>query len=148
MAATPDSAALQRLADLTTERRIQLGMTKSDLARAAGLTINTYNKVEAARPVRDITYGKIEPVLGWATGACREVLSGAGEAPVTMTSSKHGAPRAVSPEVFQRDIEEAVQAAAITATDNLTTADVRKLKQHVVEELRRRGYLPPAETAD
>ncbi|KOG63999.1 hypothetical protein ADK76_10850 [Streptomyces griseoflavus] len=147
MATTRDSAALQRLADLIAERRIQLHMTKSDLARAAGVTINTYNKVESARPVRDTTYGKVEPVLGWAPGACRDVLAGAGEAPVSTQPSGEGALRSADPEAFQRDIEEAVQAAAITATDTLTTADVRKLKQHVVEELRRRGYLPEADTS-
>ncbi|MFI2242625.1 helix-turn-helix domain-containing protein [Streptomyces chrestomyceticus] len=148
MAATWDSAALQRLADLITERRTQLGMTKSDVARAAEVTINTYNKIEAARPVRDTTYGKVEPVLGWATGACRTVLAGADEAPVAATSPGHGAPCAVAPEVFQRDIEEALQAAAIAATDTLTTADIRKLRQHLVEELRRRGYLPDAGTTE
>ncbi|MFH8591226.1 hypothetical protein [Streptomyces rimosus] len=142
MAATRDSAALQRLADLITERRIQLSMTKSDLARAAGLTINTYNKVEAARPVRDTTYGRIEPVLGWSPGSCRNVLTGTGEPSAITRSPECGPSRSADPEVFQRDIEEAVQAAAIAATDTLTTADLRKLSQHLVEELRRRGYLP------
>ncbi|WP_159393965.1 hypothetical protein [Streptomyces sp. NRRL F-5755] len=60
-----------------------------------------------------------------------------------MTSSPEcGPPRSADPQVFRRDIEEAVQAADIAATDTLTTADLRKLSQHLVEELRRRGYLP------
>ncbi|MFI0915209.1 hypothetical protein [Streptomyces abikoensis] len=138
MATRPDRSDLHRLADLIQARRVELGMHKIDVARAAELTITTYNKVEAGEPVRDVTYGKVEPVLRWATGTCRSILDGA--PPTTMEPSV--VPGAfysvISPGDLEREVARAVQEAAVAVT-NMPASEIRELKQRVIEELRQRG---------
>lgn len=140
-----DAVALQRLATLVTKRRLELGMDKIEVARAAELTITTYSKIEAAQPVRDTTYGKLESVLGWAPRSCLDILDGL-ETPALIT--EHIGPAATSPVLsgdLVADVEDAVQNAAIHVSDNLTGAEIRRLKSLVVEDLRRRGILPPVQ---
>ncbi|WP_030670476.1 hypothetical protein [Streptomyces rimosus] len=143
MATPRDRDALQRLAKLVAERRIELDMHKIDVARAAGTTITTYRKIEAAEPVRDVTYGKIEPVLSWAPGTCRDILNGSADAATVERSPVPGYVYSpVTTDDLQSDVEDSVQEALIAVTDGLTSADIRKIKQRAIEELRRRGRLP------
>lgn len=142
MAPPHDESALQRLAALITQRRVDLKMNKIDVARAADIQINTYSKVEEGKPVRATTYGKIEEVLGWAPGSCSDILRGAAAATVI----ENGAPGAVispiHPGDLANDVAEAVQNAAITVSDSLTSAEIRRMKQLVVDELVKRGKIP------
>lgn len=142
MAPPQDESALQRLATLVTQRRVDLKMNKIDVARAADIQINTYSKVEEGKTVRPTTYGKIEEVLGWARGSCVDILRGATAATVV----ENGSPGAVISPVqagdLAEDVAEAVQNAAITVSDSLTAAEIRRMKQLVVEELVKRGKIP------
>ncbi|MFH8751032.1 hypothetical protein ACH4GK_32175 [Streptomyces rimosus] len=143
MAAPQDRAALQRLARLVAERRTQLGMHKIDVARAAETTITTYRKIESGEPVRDVTYGKIEPVLNWAPGTCRDILDGAvGATAVERSPAASYVYSPVTADDLQGDFEDSVQEALIAVADGLTSAEIRKIKQQAVEALRRRGRLP------
>ena len=140
-----DAVALTRLATLVTKRRLELGMDKVEVARAADLTITTYGKIERGESVRDTTYGKLEPVLGWAPRSCLDILGGL-ETPALIT--ERIGPAATSPVLsgdLVGDVEDAVQDAAIHVSDNLTGAEIRRLKALVVENLRQRGILPPAQ---
>ncbi|MER6492617.1 hypothetical protein [Streptomyces griseorubiginosus] len=115
-------------------------MNKIDVARGAQIQINTYSQVEAGKSVRPATYGKIEPVIGWANGSCLDVLRGG-----TPTVIEAGPPGAVS-SPFQggdlaKDVADAVQDAAISVSDTLTAAEIRELKRRVVEELAKRGRI-------
>lgn len=132
--------ALTKLAEQVARRRTYLGKTKIDVARAAGITITTYGNVEAGVSVRDSTYGKIEPVLGWAAGSCQDVLRG--DAPTLVTAGPLGT--VISPITdadLRNAVERAVQDAAVATTD-LPASEIRKMKQRVIEELRRQGKLP------
>lgn len=143
MTGRKDAVALARLAALVTKRRLELGMDKVEVARSAGFTITTYSKVEAGEPVRDTSYGKLEPVLGWAPRSCLDILEGA--ALPTVISGHVGA-AATSPVLageLTDDIGDAVQDAAIHVSDTLTGAEIRRLKNKVIENLRERGVLPP-----
>lgn len=145
MTASKDPVALGRLAALVTKRRLELGLDKIDVARAAELTITTYGKIERGESVRDTSYGKLEPALGWAPRSCLDVLNGA-SAPTLITD--HVGPAATSPVTssdLADDIEKAVQDAAIHVSDSLTASDIRNLKAKVVDILRDRGKLPPRE---
>lgn len=140
MAPPSNESALQRLATLVIQRRSSLGMNKIDVARAAQIQINTYSKVEEGKSVRAVTYGKIEPVIGWARGSCLDVLGG--DDPTVVEPGPAGA--AVSPVRsgdLADDVAAAVQEAAISVSDSLTSAEIRELKRRVVEELVKRGRL-------
>lgn len=135
MAPPQDVSALKRLADLVIKRRSELGMHKVDVARAAKMQVNTYSKVEDGQPARSTTYARIEPILGWATGSCMDILSGAA-APTLIEGTPSGA--VISPvraEDLAQDVGKIVQDAAIAISDSLTSAEIRALKQRVVDEL-------------
>ncbi|MFI6290109.1 helix-turn-helix domain-containing protein [Nonomuraea sp. NPDC050790] len=70
----PDYAALARE---TKERRLTLGLSINAAAKAAGkMSPITWSNVEKARSARDLTYTRIERVLGWAPGSAVAVLAG------------------------------------------------------------------------
>jgi transcriptional regulator with XRE-family HTH domain len=142
MAPPQDESALQRLATLVTRRRVELGMNKIDVARAAQLQINTYSKVEEGKSVRPTTYGKIEPVLGWANGACSDILDGATAATAVERRQAGAVVSGIQPGDLAADIADAVQDAAVSVSDSLTSAEIREMKRRVVDELIRRGKLP------
>jgi hypothetical protein len=141
MAPPYDESALQRLATLVIQRRSSLGMNKIDVARAAQIQINTYSKVEEGKSVRPVTYGKIEPVIGWARGSCLEILRGAAGATVIDAGPAGVAVSPVRPGDLADDVASAVQDAAISVSDSLTSAEIRELKRRVVEELVKRGRI-------
>lgn len=119
------------------KRRVDLGFNKIDVARAAKVQINTYSKIEDAKPVRPTTYGKVEAVLGWAPGTCSDILDGASAA----TLVEHDGPGTISPvqaDDLVKDVGDAVQNAAIAISDDLSAAQIRALKQQVVEEVMQR----------
>ncbi|MFT2014651.1 hypothetical protein ACMA1D_02200 [Streptomyces sp. 796.1] len=135
MSTPRDEAALQRLAGHVTQRRVALRLHKSDAAKAAGITINTYNQVEAGRPVRALTYGSIEPMLHWAPGSCLAILKGG--SPTLVEPGGTGA--VISPVDsgdLESDIAQAVQNAAISVSDSLTASEIRELKRRAVEEFK------------
>ncbi|MFE9736196.1 hypothetical protein ACFYO9_37720 [Streptomyces sp. NPDC005863] len=137
MAPPYDAAALQRLASAVTQQRVDLGYNKIDVARAAELQINTYSKIEDAKPVRPTTYGKVENVLGWARGTCTDILNGA----TAPTLIERRSPATISPlhvEDLAKDVGDAVQNAAISVSDDLSAAQIRALKQQAVNEVLQR----------
>lgn len=141
MAPPQDKAALQRLAALIVDRRSSLGMNKIDVARAAQIQINTYSKVEEAKPVRPVTYGKIEPVIGWAHNSCMEILRGAAKPTLAEAGPKGVVYSPIQEGDLADDVAAAVQDAAVAVSDSLTAAEIRELKRRVVEELRKRGRI-------
>lgn len=141
MAPPFDESALQRLATLVIQRRSSLGMNKIDVARGAQIQINTYSKVEEGKSVRPVTYGKIEPVIGWARGSCLDILRGAAGATVVTPGPAGAAVSPVRQGDLAEDVAAAVQEAAVSVSDSLTAAEIRELKRRVVEELAKRGRL-------
>jgi DNA-binding XRE family transcriptional regulator len=142
MTAHHDAEPLRRLAGLIAQRRVDLGMNKIDMARTAGLTITTYSKVEAGLSVRDVTYAKIEPILGWATGSCRHILNGGSAPTVIEPSSVEGISLVAIPaDGFEEDLSQAVTSAMVAVADNLTAAEIREISRRAMEELKRRGVI-------
>lgn len=82
---------LAELGDLVLHRREQLGLTMDQVASVAGIARTTQWNIEKGKRVRGLSYARLEPVLGWASGACRLYLS-TGEPPVA------SAPAAAEPE--------------------------------------------------
>ena len=117
-------------------------MNKIDVARAAQLQINTYSKVEDGKPVRVTTYARIEPILGWAQGSCSDILDGATAATVVEKRPGGAVVSDVQAGDLATDIANAVQNAAVSVSDSLTAAEIREMKQRVLDELIRQGKLP------
>ena len=135
MSAQPD---LDRLAGAVKARRIQLHPSRVAAAAAAGVVKDTWRRVEEGRPVREVTYAKMEPALNWATGSCAAVLAGDGP---TEIDPVPGAPDAVMSRLDPSVVSEVVQLAAIATTRGLTADEIRTLSDRVVQDLRERGLI-------
>lgn len=90
------TANWDRLAGAIRERRAVLGLSRQQLADAAGVTLSTIKNLEGARrPTRlPSSMGAVEQALGWTAGSGREVLNG-GEPTIVATAA--GYPPAQDP---------------------------------------------------
>jgi transcriptional regulator with XRE-family HTH domain len=135
----PSSSDYARLADTARERRLELGLSIVAVAAAAGMSKDTYKRVEAGLPIRDASYVKIDKALHLAIGSCHDVLSGA-DIVATARSGDELQLRtlSVAPETAAKD---AVVSAVIATNGSLTAAEISDLSQRILEELKDRGVL-------
>jgi transcriptional regulator with XRE-family HTH domain len=139
LVATPD---LQRLAEHATRRRLQLNLSVIRAAGMAGISKDTWKRVERGEPVRHMTYDKIEEALHWTVGSCRKILDG-GEAVILDDEVEADPIKPIPSEALEVEIRDAVQGALIATTDDLTAAQIRSVNERAIEVLRSRGILPP-----
>jgi transcriptional regulator with XRE-family HTH domain len=132
---------LKRLEAHVKARRLELGLAIKQAAADAGMSKDTWIRVERGAPVRDLNYAKIDVVLQWAPGSCQAVLEGRNPLP--------GRPAESDPDVTisaipRGDVDEeardVVQLAAI-ATTGLPADEIRALSDRVVHDLRVRGLI-------
>lgn len=123
-----------RLGALMKQRRLELDLPKRSVSDKAGVSINTYGRVEEGYPVRDVSYSKIESALGWTAGSAQKVLAGTGE-PVAEDA------QVASIKMSEDALTDSVQRAFVAVTDDLTAAQIRELSDRVVEDLKKRGHV-------
>lgn len=132
-----EEADLKRLAELVQERRVELRLGIVPAANEAGMSKDTWKRVEAGLPVRATTYPGIEHALQWAAGSCRAILEGA-SGPVVVRPVDGGHVIATD---LAAQVEDSVKLAAIAVSDNLTASEIRDLSKRVIEELKQRGAI-------
>lgn len=128
---------LDRLARQVKAHRLELYPSRLAAANAAGISKDTWRRVEEAEEVRDATYAKIDKALGWATGSC--VLIAEGDSPVLGTEAG-GATVGPSP-LTDDEIRAAAFAAATRRLPAAPIGDVQAFVEELVEALRRTGGL-------
>lgn len=114
---------LPRLAAHTKQRRLGLHLARLAAAKAADVSKDTWQRVEEGKPVREMNYAKIEPVLGWAPGSCLAILAG-GEpemldpipAGPEVSAGPEADPRSGVDDVIQRMLREGTPDGKILAT--------------------------------
>ncbi|WP_075737561.1 helix-turn-helix domain-containing protein [Streptomyces acidiscabies] len=128
---------LDRLGDRVKSHRLALYPSRQAAAAAAGITKDTWQRVEEGRPVRDTSYAKIDAALGWAAGSCLIVAEG-GE-PLL------GEAGAATPVHAMRPTEGAVRSAVLeAATAKLSETPIGQVQEfadELVEVLRRAGVV-------
>jgi DNA-binding XRE family transcriptional regulator len=131
---------LERLGKTVKARRLALYESRVAAAKAAGISKDTWKRVEEGEPVRDGTYVKVDPALNWAPGSCAAVLEGreamsvgtAEEAPDVVTT-------VIPSEALDEAVRDIVQLASIATTKGLTSDEIRALSDRVVRDLKKRG---------
>ncbi|QCX81122.1 hypothetical protein C9F11_37695 [Streptomyces sp. YIM 121038] len=113
-------------------------------AEAAGVSKDTWQRIEEGREVREVTYAKVDRGLGWAAGSCLAIAEG-GEPvevgyietgpDVTMVSRL---PAAWSDE-FEDDVRQALMDSAIATTPDLPIGKIQELADQFMEALRKRA---------
>ena len=131
---------LGRLAHHVKRHRLELYPSRLAAAQAAGISKDTWQKVEDGEPVRESTYAKIDRALHWAVGSCIAVAEGGTPALVSLAEATASAE---SPdERRQLSADEVRQAAFEAARAKLPTApigDIDAFSDALVEILRRAG---------
>ena len=124
-----------RLAKLARARRLELGLAITAVAEAAGISKDTYRRIEEGRDVRDISYARIEPALRWASGSCRAVLEGGEPTPAEQSKP------VVTRVELDEDVMGQIVKAAIVTTSELSAAEIRTISDRVIADLKLRGLL-------
>ncbi|MFF8997079.1 hypothetical protein ACF1GW_30905 [Streptomyces achromogenes] len=129
---------LDRLAKHVKAHRLELYPSRLAAARAAGISKDTWQRVEEGEEVRESTYAKVDRALGWVTGSCVAIADGGEPAFIgESTTSSSGADAKLTPE-------EAHKLAWDAARETLPTAPIGELDAFVeglVERLRRAGIV-------
>lgn len=137
---TPD---LGRLATLVKTRRTELKLGVEPAAKLAGISKDTWKRVEAGLKVWDSKHAGIETALQWAPGSFQLILDG--QDPIVseqITGGPEGAAiNQIPKSELKRLVGDAVQSAAIATTGSLTGDEILKLNERVLEELRERGVI-------
>lgn len=134
-----DEAA--RLARYVKDRRLHLGLARQRAADLAGMSKDTWKRIEEGTGVRDMSYVKLDPVLQWAPGSARAVLHG-GEPILVRPAEESGAEIAERPvEDLDERAREVVQLAMLATTSGLTADEIRALSDRAVKDLRDRGII-------
>lgn len=131
---------LQRLADAVTLRRADLGLSREECARRAGMSNNTWGRIEQGRPARDTSYSRIDRVLDWPIGTCAQILDDPTFEP--FPSEIVARARVSQVPIGEDAVRSAIQNATIATAPNLTGAQIMELQERAIAELRRRGLLP------
>ncbi|WP_405461584.1 helix-turn-helix domain-containing protein [Streptomyces sp. NBC_00101] len=126
----------QRLAAKVRERRLVLGMSITGAADSAGMSKDTWRRIEEGGLVRQTTYTKIDSVLGWAPGSALGILDGSD--PIEVEQLGGGVTAARIPE---GELDKAITGAMVAVVDTMTAAEIREVARRVVEELKDKGVL-------
>jgi hypothetical protein len=108
----------QRLADLVSERRADLGMTQEDVRAAGGPSTATQRLIEGALQSRyqPVILGRLETALKWERGSVRRILAGRDPVAVDSEPEPVTATASVTPTPMAADTDaDAMESAVVTA---------------------------------
>ncbi|WP_406418295.1 helix-turn-helix domain-containing protein [Streptomyces sp. NBC_01614] len=133
---------LERLAARVKQRRTELRLGIEPAAKLAGISKDTWKRVEAGLTHRDTSYTGIETALQWAVGSCRRILDG--EEPIINQPIEPGSDTHIAEipkSTLERAVGDAVTSAAIATKGSLTGDEIVELNARVLKELRERGVI-------
>ncbi|MFJ6616636.1 hypothetical protein ACIQOW_03505 [Kitasatospora sp. NPDC091335] len=104
------------------------------------MSITTWRRVEEGQSVRDVTYARVDEVLGWPLGTSARVIDDPDYTPMASEVVK-GARFSKAP-LSSDALRQAIQNATIATAPGLTGAQIQELQERAIEELRRQGLLP------
>ena len=124
------------------QRRTQLRLGIEPAAKLAGISKDTWKRVEAGLTHRDTSYTGIETALQWAVGSCQRIRDG--EEPIINEPIDPGSDAHIA-QIPKSDLErvvgDAVTSAAIATKGSLTGDEILALNERVLKELRERGVI-------
>lgn len=131
---------LDRLAARVLAHRLEQYPSRLAAARAAGISKDTWHRVERGEEVIGPSYAAIDRALGWATGSCVAVAEG-GEPLLVEAAGDLPPPAEASPPLGARQLREAAFEAAMAKLPSAPIGEVRAFADELVQVLRRGGSL-------
>jgi DNA-binding XRE family transcriptional regulator len=130
---------LDRLAARVKAHRLELFPSRKAAADTAGISKDTWQRVEEGQEVRENTYAKIDRVLGWAIGSCIAITEG-GEP--TLVDADADSSAAVPLERLSAEaVRQAAWEAARAKLPGAPIGDIDAFSDELVEVLRRAGQV-------
>ncbi|MFJ4926907.1 helix-turn-helix domain-containing protein [Streptomyces sp. NPDC088736] len=130
---------LGRLATRVKAHRHEQYPSRDAAATAAGVTRNTWKRVEEGQEVRELTYAKVDKALGWVTGSC--ILIAEGGEPFLAAGFPAYSP-AATPELPSEDeARRAAYEAARGAMPKTPIGEVDDFVDRFVKALRQTGQV-------
>ena len=121
---------------------MELGLGIEPAAKLAGISKDTWKRVEAALKVWDSKYAGVEAALQWASGSCMRILDGHDPIPNEAAEAAPGVKIAQIPKPdLERLVGDAVKVAAIATKGSMTGDEILALNERVLQELRERGVI-------
>jgi hypothetical protein len=130
---------LDRLAKYVKAHRLEQYSSRDAAAVAAGITKDTWQRVEEGRPAREASYAKVDRALGWSVGSCVAVAEGG--APV-LVDQGGGVQSSVPMAALSEDaVRRAAFEAARAKLPSAPIGDIDAFAEELVEVLRRSGMV-------
>ncbi|MEV0015380.1 helix-turn-helix domain-containing protein [Streptomyces tendae] len=127
---------LDRLAQRVKAHRMEQYRSRDAAADAAGITRNTWKRVETGDEVRESTYAKVDKALGWAIGSCLLIADGGN--PVLAGDDIATTETPAAPATAE-ETRRAVFEAARTTLPDAPIGELDAFSDELVEILRRLG---------
>lgn len=126
------------LARALKQRRLELGLSRADLAVRARVSRQTVHNLESGDGFARVppSLSKISEALGWSPDVPHAVLEG--HVPPGMPGAD-----AQRVPLSEDEIRQVVTSAMVAATE-VAAAEIREVVRLVIEDLRARKILPPA----
>lgn len=128
---------LDRLAQRVKAHRLALYPSRTEAARAAGISKDTWKKVEDGLPVLDVKLARVDKALDWVTGSC--ILIAEGGDPFLAAEFLPHTPSA--PELSEDEARKAAYEAARAAMPRAPIGEVDDFVDRFVKGLRRTGQV-------
>lgn len=129
---------LRRLAARVKAHRLELYPSRLAAAKVAGISKDTWQRVEEAEGVREATYAKVDRALRWATGSSIAVAEGGEPVLVDAAGEVAGVPAKKDP-LDPEKVRRAAFDAARTTLPTASIGDLDAFTDELVEVLRRTG---------
>ncbi|WP_406078645.1 hypothetical protein OG337_28665 [[Kitasatospora] papulosa] len=131
-----------RLAECVKNRRLELKLARKRAAELAGMSKDTWQRIEEAGEVRLMSVAKVDAVLDWAPGSATGILEGREPIPVRQSTEAPGADISQRPtEELEGRAREVIQLATIATTSGLTSDEIRELSDKAVRDLKAHGLI-------
>lgn len=131
---------LKRLGARVKAHRIELHPSRLAAAQVAGISKDTWKRVEDGEVVQDSKYPKVDKALGWVVGSCVAVAEG-GEPALAGAAAREGAasPAASAAALSAEQLRRAAFEAARAKLPDASIGALDEFSDELVEILRRAG---------
>jgi len=131
---------LGRLAKRVKAHRLELYPSRLAAATAAGISKDTWKRVEEGKPILEVKYAQIDRALGWATGGCISITEG--REPVLVDSPNGAAPApAPSGSLSADELRRAAFEAARAKLPGAPIGEIDAFSDELVEVLQKAGFV-------
>lgn len=121
---------------------MELFTSRKAAADTAGVSKDTWQRVEEGLDVRETTYVKIDKALGWASGSCLIVAEGGSPVFIDSRTSDAADTPPPAPQKLSADaVRRAAFAAARAKLPSAPIGDIDAFTDELVDVLRRTGEI-------